>query len=77
MDRLTPETRARVTSLGGRARAATTTAEQRAAIARAGAAKTNSPLGLAERLARAWSELEEAERAAIRSVLRKAGIRTS
>jgi hypothetical protein len=63
------ETRARVTSAGGLARAATMTEAEHQALGRAGAAAIHSGLGIARRLVKKWADLDEAERAAVLAVL--------
>lgn len=68
-DRMDAETRQAVTSAGGHARAAALTAEERADIARQGAARTNSPAALARRVVKAWPALSRVERAEVREIL--------
>ena len=68
-DRMDPETRQAVTSLGGHARAAALTADERAAIARVGARATNAPAALARRIVKAWPTLSRSERAEVRAIL--------
>lgn len=63
------ERRAAIASDGGTARAAALDPEERAAIARSGAAKTNSPLNYAQRIRRAWNGMPAAERRAVAEVL--------
>lgn len=66
-----PETRARVSAAGGRARQVGLRQDPhgRAAFAAAGGRAVNSPVGLALRLARAWPALGVEERAAVREAL--------
>ena len=64
-----PETRARVTAAGGRARAEAMTAEQRASVAGAAGAAGHRPVALARRIVKAWPNLTEAERDELRGVL--------
>lgn len=68
-DRMDPETRAEVTSLGGHARAAALSAEERAEIARAGARAANSPAGRARSIVKAWPTASRAERAEVLEIL--------
>lgn len=63
------ETRANVAAAGGAARAEALTPERRSEIARAGAAKTNSPEGRALSIRRAWPALKPAERRAVAAAL--------
>jgi hypothetical protein len=67
------ETRAVVTSAGGRGRAALP-AEQLSQINRAGAAAINSAAGLARRIVKRWPELTEDERAEVLDVLVGGGL---
>jgi len=73
-DHLDPDTRRRVTAAGGHGRAASLTAQERAASASTAAKAAHSPAALARRVARAWPELSRAERAEVRAILREAGI---
>lgn len=63
------ETRAAVAAAGGTARAEALTPEQRSEIARAGAAKTNSPVGRATSIRRAWPTMKPAERREVAATL--------
>lgn len=56
-------------SVGGRARAASMTAEDRAKMTRAGAAAINSPAGLARRIVKAWPTLDVNQRAEVDTIL--------
>lgn len=69
---MSADDRARVTSAGGQARAAALTAEERAAIARQGAAHTNAPAALARRIVKAWPTLDADEQAEVIAVLTEA-----
>lgn len=55
--------------VGGQARAAALSAEERAAIAAAGARAVNSPAGLARRIVKAWPGLSAVERAEVLAIL--------
>jgi hypothetical protein len=61
---------------GGRRRAEVLPADERANIARSGAAAVNSAAGLARRLARRWPELGRTERDEVRAILREGGVTT-
>lgn len=63
------ETRRRVTSAGGKARAATRTPAEQAAAGRRSAAALHSVPGLAKRLAARWPTATEEERAVARAIL--------
>lgn len=63
------ERRAEIAATGGTARAAALDPEARAAIARTGAAKTNSPLNYAQRIRRAWQAMPVRERREVAAVL--------
>jgi hypothetical protein len=63
------ERRAAIASQGGAARAEALAPADRSAIARTGAAATNSPLNYAQRIRRKWADMSRAERAAVREVL--------
>ena len=69
-----PETRERVTSAGGKARAAKLTPEQRSESARRAVASVNSPAGRARSIVRAWPSLSRAERAEVREILASGGV---
>lgn len=69
-DRMQPETRKAVTTLGGHARAAALTADQRSDIARTASAASKKPAALARSIVKAWPELDEAERAEVKNILR-------
>lgn len=69
-DQLDRATRQAVTSAGGRARAAAMSADERAAVAAAGARAVNSPAGLARRIVKAWPSLSASERAEVRAILK-------
>lgn len=56
-------------SIGGRARAASMTAEDRTKMTRAGAAAINSPAGLARRIVKAWPGLTLEQRAKVDEIL--------
>lgn len=68
-DRMDPETRQRVTSAGGHARAEALSPERRSEIGRSAAAAINSPAALARRIIKAWPSLSRAERAEVRGIL--------
>lgn len=63
------ETRAAVAAAGGAARSEALTPERRSEIARAGAAKTNSPEGRALSIRRAWPGMRAPERRAVAAAL--------
>lgn len=63
------ERRAEIASEGGKGRAAALTSDDRAAIARTGAAATNSAPNYAQRIRRLWPGLSKADRAAVRESL--------
>lgn len=70
-DRMQPETRKAVTTLGGHARAAALTAGRRSDIARQANAASKSPAALARGIVKAWPQLDEAERAEVQMILRE------
>lgn len=63
------ETRTRVASAGGKGRAATMTPQERADAARLAGAAGHRPAALARRIAERWSDLDEAERAEVLTIL--------
>lgn len=64
------ERRTAIASEGGAARAAALDPAARSDIARAGAAKTNSPENYAQRIRRAWPAMSRGDRAAVAEALK-------
>jgi len=69
-DRMQPETRKAVTTLGGHARAEALSPDRRSDIARTANAASKSPAALARGIVKAWPELDETERAEVKTILR-------
>lgn len=69
-----PGLRKQQASHAGQQRMHTMTAEERSAVARAGAAGLHKPVTHARRLARAWPSLNAEDRKEVRQVLKEAGI---
>ena len=70
-----PDGRLTTTERAAKANAALTT-EQRSAAGKARAAQLHHPTTLARRIAKAWPELSDEDRKAVRRELRAAGIIT-